>query len=99
MVGAAANINFLLILNLENSLKISDVSVLLFKKKNRIPVSTSVLLVVSNSLCSFPGNRKSLLKDHLGFLVLLLSVFSRFHFALWNESNKRMCSLCKSVYK
>ena len=98
MVGAAANINFLLILNLENSLKISDVSVL-FKKKNRIPVSTSVLLVVSNSLCSFPGNRKSLLKEHLAFLVLLLSVFSRFHFALWNESNKRMCSLCKSVHK
>lgn len=66
VVGDAANVNILLILNLENDLKISDVSVLLLKK-NLIPVSTTVLLLVSNSLCSFPSSGKSLLKGISGF--------------------------------
>lgn len=63
-------------LNLENSLKAPDVSVLplFFFLFNLIHVTATVLLVVSNSLCSFPGKRKSLLKDTSGLLFLSLGL-------------------------
>lgn len=71
-------------LNLENSLKAPDVSVLplFFFFFNLIHVTATVLLVVSNSLCSFPGQRKSLLKGTSGLLFLSLDLsqdFTWFH--------------------
>ena len=71
-------------LNLENSLKTPDVSVLplFFFFFNVIHVTGTVWLVVSNSLCSFPGKRKSSLKGSSGFLSLSLDLsqdFTWFH--------------------
>nr|KAF6506192.1 hypothetical protein HJG63_007996 [Rousettus aegyptiacus] len=98
--GDAANINILLILNLENSLKAPDISVLplFFFFFNLTHVTATVLRVVSNLLCSFPGRRKSLQKGTSGFLFLS-SVISRFHFVPWSKSTKHMCSLWNSLNK
>ena len=45
---------------------------------NFIHVTATVLLVVSNSLCSFPGKRKSLLKGTSGLLFLSLDLSQDF---------------------
>lgn len=93
----AANINILLILNLENSLKAPDVSLLpLFFFLNRIHVTATVLPVVSNSLCSFPGKRKSLPERHIWVLSLsseLPQDFTLFH----GVKILNACANCETV--
>lgn len=97
----AANINIPLVLNLENSLQAPDMSVLplFFFFFNLIHVTATVLPMVSNSLCSFPGKRKSLPERHIWVPVPIERVISRFLFVSWSESRKHVCHLWCSLNK